>query len=68
MTALLQRLAIFGLIKINAQNGKIKKWDQFRNFQKTFRNEQKKIICSKFERVVSSNDHIDFKLEIKIFV
>ena len=53
MTALLQRLAIFGLIKINAQNGKIKKWDQFRNFQKTFRNEQKKIICSKFERVVS---------------
>ena len=36
-------------------------------FKKTFRNEQKKIICSIFERVVSSNNHIDFKLEIKIF-
>ena len=65
MTALLQRLAIFGLIKINAQNGKIKKWDQFRNFQKTFRNEQKKLTCSKVEQVVIITD---FKSEIKIFV
>ena len=43
----------------------MKKWDQFTNFQKTLEMNKKNVICPKVERVVSSNNHIDFKMEIK---